>query len=208
MEKLELSFTSTLKANYSDIGADILEIGIDKLLKDGILKDLPIVNSFIQTAKFGMAIRDRELLKKILIFLNETKSISTNEKIEFLEKYYEGKEEKFGERLLIILDRIDEIDKTKVIANLYKNTLLEKISKEDFYRLSGIIEKAFLEDLLELSNKEKNNEIKDFYTGHNDKSFILSNLGLFNVKSGFGSLVFELNNFGKKIIKHGLNINC
>lgn len=47
-----------------DVGVDYAEIAIDQIINDGLLRDLPIVKSFVQAGKTVIAIRDLFCLKK------------------------------------------------------------------------------------------------------------------------------------------------
>ena len=48
MEKLDVTMLETLKADLSGVSADYMEIGLDGILEDGLLKDIPVVlNYFI-----------------------------------------------------------------------------------------------------------------------------------------------------------------
>ncbi|PKM51754.1 MAG: hypothetical protein CVV02_05685 [Firmicutes bacterium HGW-Firmicutes-7] len=50
------------------VSQDVIELSIDSLLEDGLLKDVPIVNTILAVAKFGNGIRERFFLKKSFCF--------------------------------------------------------------------------------------------------------------------------------------------
>ncbi len=58
-KELSTSLVDTIsKTELKEIGADVLEMGIDKILSDGILKEIPIINVATGFWKAGIAIRD------------------------------------------------------------------------------------------------------------------------------------------------------
>ena len=47
-----------------EVGKEYLELAIDEFLKDGILKDIPVVNTLTSVFKTGKNIRDAYFYKK------------------------------------------------------------------------------------------------------------------------------------------------
>lgn len=151
MDNIQNSMIETLTSDLGGISSEILELGIDSLLKDGILKDIPIVSSIISVYNFGVSIRERFFIKKVIKFLYSLKDTTTEERVEFLNKHSEDKHQ-LGEKLIVILDRLDDIYKATLIGNLFSNYLYENISLVTFQRLSQIIDRCFVEDLKYLEN--------------------------------------------------------
>lgn len=63
------SFKESIFSDVADIAVDLGEIGIDSVLRDGLIKDIPIVSVFYKFANIATSIREQYLLKKTLIFL-------------------------------------------------------------------------------------------------------------------------------------------
>ena len=85
MEKIEESLTETIETTDLDaINADLAEIVIDSVLEDGLLKDLPIVNVVVGLGNFGSKIHKGIFLKKVLSFLSNLDSTSTEERKDFV----------------------------------------------------------------------------------------------------------------------------
>ena len=99
---------------------DYAEVFTDSVLKDGILKDIPIVNSIVGVGKIGFAINDYLFLKKILSFLVNIKDVHQSQreklllKIENSEKYQKN----VGEAILLIINKIDDLEKPKIIGKI------------------------------------------------------------------------------------------
>lgn len=89
MEKLNVTMFETLKSDLSGIGIDCLEIGIDGIFEEGLLKDIPIINSFVSLYKTGVNIRERFLIKKLMIFLVSLSETKIEKRLEFIHKHEE-----------------------------------------------------------------------------------------------------------------------
>ena len=68
MDKLVDDFEKSLFNSSENVISDYLEIGIDSLMNEGILKELPIVNTIVGVLKVGKNVHDRNLLKQTLTF--------------------------------------------------------------------------------------------------------------------------------------------
>jgi len=78
MNDIQKSLDHTLSdSNLIGIGANLTEITIDSIMKDCLLKDVPIVNTLISLTKFGANIKDRLFLKKDNWFFIKTRKCST-----------------------------------------------------------------------------------------------------------------------------------
>lgn len=77
-----------------EIGLDLSEVLLDGLLKDGVLKEIPIVGTILGMSKAAIRLKDYLFIKKVLKFLAELSSVSFEEKEEFLGKYDSTDEER------------------------------------------------------------------------------------------------------------------
>ena len=109
----------------------------------------------------------------MLKFLFELKDIPFEKRIKFINQLVEKKEtNKAGEKLMIILNRLNDIEKAKIIGRLFNHTILEEIEFEDFNRLTHIIDNAYINDIKLLKNNAHLGYID------NDVKSNLSQLGL------------------------------
>ena len=196
---------------------DFGEIAIDSLLKDGLLKDIPIIGSAFSVLKLGRTISDKIFLSKIYKFIKEIRIHTKNEIEEFKEKYLRIKDyDTVGRKLILLLNSADD---EKKITWLSKTLILlvdEKISTQDFLRITMIINNSFPDYLEKLSvfKNEKtiasNNskKMEDFVLEHLYSIGCLSNKGL---DSNYSEIeksiqinegnVFILSKFGKIILE-------
>ena len=203
MEKIENSLTETIETTDLDaINADLAEIVIDSVLEEGLLKDLPIVNLIVGLGNFGSKIHKGIFLKKVLSFLSNLDSTSTEERKKFVEKIERSEtyNNKVGEALLMILDKYSDLEKPKILGKLFKASIREEISYQEFLRISSSLDKIHIPDLHFLK-KINDGENIDFFIKEELYKAGFMNLTTFgNVKID-GSNEYYINEYGKKIIK-------
>ena len=104
-----------------DTAIDISELGLDSLLDESLFRDLPIVKIFYGVTKTSIAIREKHLLKKTLIFINQLNNngISNKNYQEYKEKLKNNDKEILREleHALIIIDRYIDTNKNVILAN-------------------------------------------------------------------------------------------
>lgn len=147
--------TANTIVNYNlDTAIDLSEIGLDSLLDDSILKEMPLIKTAYGVAKTGFAIREKHMLKKTLTFIKQLNDngISNKNYIEYKEKLKNKDKFVFKEleHILIIIDRYVEANKNKILANLYFYYIDKQINWEQFQELSIIVDNIFIGDLDEL----------------------------------------------------------
>lgn len=197
----------TEKNEILSLSKDLGETAIDSLLVDGLFKDIPFIGSGISVAKLIKSASDRILLVKIIHFLNDLNLKNQKEIEEFKDKYFKDKDyKKVGSKVLLILERADNTTKMKWLAKSLRYFVDKELNRQQFLRLSSIINSAYSEDVLQISVFDKRAEI----TSQNDliDTYILDHLfsiGLleshgFNGGDAAGvnsGTVYVLNDFGK-----------
>lgn len=147
---LSTAFADSLKEESIACIGEYAEIGLDAVMEDGILKDIPIVSTAIALFKIGNSITERHNLKKLLIFINEINNgIADEEK----RKEYQQKlqsDEKFRNReieyLFVLIDRYISYDKPQMLAKLYLAYLEGIIIWEELTMYAEVIDRFLLLD--------------------------------------------------------------
>ncbi len=123
---LGLSFMKTLgSTDLSSVTQDLAEVGLDAIFKDGVIKDIPIISTIFGLTNAIVTIKDMLLAHKILLFLYGLKDITTKERNKFINSM-EGNaahQRKVGENLIMLLDRLDDLDKPEMLVKLFKSYL-------------------------------------------------------------------------------------
>ena len=151
MKKLTKELTKSLVSDFGELTADFFEVGIDALMENDIVKEIPILGSVYKLSKIGLAIKEKHMLKKLYKFLYE---LNTGEIDKEKLKKYQCKlnnnvkyAEEELERIIVILDSYTNVEKSEILAKLYKAYINERISWEEFNEFSEINNRMFLEDI-------------------------------------------------------------
>lgn len=151
MNEVVPEFNDSLVIDSSDIVGDYLELGIDSILENDSLKEIPIIKTFISVGKITKSIRERNLIKNLVIFINELNSGKINkEKLsrhrEELRKNPKKAEKELGRILIILEQTIDNI-KSSILGKLYKSYINQEIDWDIFIEFSEITNRLFMFDI-------------------------------------------------------------
>lgn len=164
MDKLIEDFKESLFENSEELVGDYTELGIDSFINDGVLKDIPIVKTIVSVLKIGKNVHDRNLLKQSLNFIKEFNNGNIDEeklqnyKIE-IEKNTK-KCEKELERVLLLLNNFIDVQKSIILAKLFRAYINEQINWNEFCEFSDITDRLFMEDIRILKHFKENKELK------------------------------------------------
>ncbi|EIA08800.1 hypothetical protein [Flavobacterium frigoris] len=57
------------------VSVELKEVGIDSILKNGLLKDIPVISVLSGIWNAGVAIRDHRFSNKLLLFLHDSSKL-------------------------------------------------------------------------------------------------------------------------------------
>lgn len=122
--------------------SELAEIGIDTIFSEGILKDIPIVSTMIGLMKTSESIKDYLFRKKIDGFLESLNSIPQDKLAELISKLESDEKErvKVAENILLIIERLDNMDKPKILGNMFLDYAKKNISKGNFLLLEKALD--------------------------------------------------------------------
>lgn len=123
---------------------DLAEAGIDQAFRDGFLKDVPIIGVVARICEMGAAVRDTLFVRKVGRFLLSLYEVPQEERERFvrdLETKPEDKK-KVSEALLLLLDRLDDMDKPQILARLFVPYLKGEFPLETFSRLATVLDRT------------------------------------------------------------------
>jgi|GEM_PF-559597 len=150
IKTLSKSFEHTLKdSNLHNVSISLAEVLADRLMEEGIAKQIPIIGTVIGLGKTAIGIKESLFLKKIIYFISEINNISAKKRHEMIDKINaSGKfRTNVGEKLLYIIDKCDDHEESQIIARIFSAFLSERISYDEFLRASHVIGQVILEDL-------------------------------------------------------------
>lgn len=127
----------------SDTVAEALEVGLDQLVKGGILREFPLLSSAVSVIKIYVYTRDWLLQRNLSRFLYHLRGIPENEKQRFISKLREDNKyiQRVGENLLLLLHRADDIRKPKLMARILRALIEERIGDLTYQKLSTAVDR-------------------------------------------------------------------
>lgn len=217
---IELSLINeVIGDDLKDLLIESAEIALDSFLEDSILKEIPFFGSLFKTGKIIIGIRENIFAKKIYKFLIEIKDISQSERIKFINELEENNEfrQKVGEKIIILIDQLDDMEKATIIGKLFKANIEGNLNYYEFLKLSSIIQKSFLEDIKKLNSNDVyvhiNNEDCEQYTNlgiysrkvEKDATRARAAAEQLNLSYLSFKFSYNINYLGEKLIKYGFN---
>ena len=138
----------------SDILCDIAEMGLDAIMDDAFLREIPFLSTAVSLYRIGTSIRDRQYVKKLSAFILALNNGIVND---VQRKHYKAKvvdnpkrRNRELEYILILIDRYLHSDKAQNLAKLYLCYLDERISWHDFSKFAEVLDRLMPGDYTEL----------------------------------------------------------
>lgn len=147
-----------IQKNSLGIISDIIETGLDSLTTNELVKNFPIIGNIIKVGATVKSINDRIFLAKLSNFLFNLDKIEKKEKISIIQniRLEEKERTKIGESLILIIDKLNDFEKPKLVSFCFAAYLKEEITFQDFNRLANSIEIGNMIDLKEFINNSGN----------------------------------------------------
>ncbi len=136
---------------------NITDLSLETIIESEMLREIPIINSLLAIADFGINISDRYLAKKIIMFLKCINDRNLHSEPKFVKHREtilsdETKLNKEMELIYIMLDRFLELEKAQILANFYISFVNEEIDWTIFCELNSVLDRLILSDI-QLLNK-------------------------------------------------------
>lgn len=165
---------------------------------------IPYVGSIVDKApEIYMGYRENEFFRKFAMVVLGIKDLEHKKLSLFLEDVEKKAEDYSGNVLMGIIDRLDNIKKGIVLANLIKARANSCISTEDFFRLSTMLASIPYVDLNKLQEYQT-----PFYdeSGVTDLLFVSGALHICIMDFNDGNK-YVLSELGRKLLVYGMLIN-
>lgn len=139
-----------------DMGEEILDAVAKPIIKNEALLKIPVIGVAVGLAKGILDVRDRLYVRKLLSFLSETSAANDKEREKYAQKLASNPKEskRASVTILEILDRITSAEKAKLLAKVFRAYLAGDFVKsvEDLRHLGEMIDRTYLQDLIDLQN--------------------------------------------------------
>lgn len=125
----------------ADLVDKLGEVALDSLLKEGILREIPIFGTAMTLYKAGNDVAAYFFAKKIVAFLSEVETISRDKRVEFMETECADQKgiESVGEMALILLEKIDHPILATLLGRAFRLMVDGTITRQTFEIYSYII---------------------------------------------------------------------
>lgn len=147
---LSLALSDSISDEAGAIANGLLEVGLDAIMDDGLLKEVPILSTAVSLYKIGNSIKERHQLKKLASFVVALNNgIADEEKREHYKnavKDHPKRRDKELEYILILIDRYIHSDKAKMLSKLYLAYLDDIITWIDFTKYAEVIDRFLPDD--------------------------------------------------------------
>lgn len=209
-----------------NLSKDYAEIGLDKVLNDDLLKEIPFIKTLVAIKKTGVAIKELFFIKKFLVFQSEFESNAVDEKILIKFRNDFEQDEKFRnkitEQIIVKIEELDSIKKAKILAYLFGAYLKKDVDWKRFVSLASCL-KSLQEvtfDYLKILSKERFNftinsgrrvtEIREMIAKHNiNNQFSDNEMEALFMASGIGfrnGSLFQITKLGQDLYVHGISM--
>lgn|GEM_PF-6517809 len=124
------------------------EVGVDSFIKDGLLRDIPVIGSVVGIFKFGTSIADALLLAKIKRFIENIGSVSQEEKEQFNKKMKaDGLASKTSRMILQYTNSYDSEQKAEIFGYLFGELIRGDLDEVTFRRFASLVGNMNTQDL-------------------------------------------------------------
>ncbi len=141
--KLTKNLESEIYETVIDLETDYAELALDSITENGILKEIPIVKTLVAFYNVSSSLVARHNVKKILVFLKEFHSKKVDPgKLEKFRRHFEENpkhREDVLETVLVLNEKFIEVEKSKILANLFKAHIEDLITWSEFNHLSFVL---------------------------------------------------------------------
>lgn len=207
--------TSLTRSIATESLANVLEkfseTALDSVLEAGILRDIPVIGVINGMMKAGRDIRELLFLRKIAIFLKEISNTSMENRNEFVEQLdRDGKQHEFGQAILTLLDRSEDMKKPELIAKLLSAHIKGRIDYSKAMRLCAIVSRCYTQDLVLLKKFEEGTQGENAPIA--ESLFSVGLLSHGGIDGGTwegrdGGVIFVMNEYGRLFSEHALNFD-
>lgn len=191
-----------LTENYDNLRkADKGKCLNDNLL--GMIGCIPVVGAWISAGiESSFSYSDAALFRKVFAFIYGIKDTSVEERKAFVEEVESTAKDVSGNVICDMINRLDNINKAEILANLMKAKMNGDIDIADFFRLSAVCERIPYSDLQHLKQFEDEDCIDGGVT-----ELLYSSGALLQRTIGEDSNTYTLSALGRKLLKYGLLYN-
>ena len=138
---------TVISPDLKKVNESLSEVVLDSFLDDGLFKDIPLVSTVLGLYRTTQNYKKLRFVKKLHKVLFQLDEVPVEERNNFVKKLGIVEKEDLLRRILYLIDQLDEVEKAEIVGKLLKSYLQGKIDRQDFLRLSVVVNKIYLDDL-------------------------------------------------------------
>ena len=146
--------------------------------------------------------KESEFFRKYTAYILGVADLPIQERKIFAEEIAQKARDSAGYLITGMVNRLDNINKEVILANLTRSRIDDKISIENFFRLASVLERIPYVDLVKLLSYQT-----PYYDANGDTELLNSTGVLRPVKLSEDGDSYILSPLGVKLLSFGLNIN-
>ncbi len=146
---LTSAFSDSIIGNIIDPSLDLIEIPIDDLFEEGLIKEIPIAKTIYAIGKTFVSLREKYLYKKVVTFIQEFNRDALSEKAIQDHIYSLSDEKKYMaecEQVLLYIDSCNQPLHAKYLSHFHRAYINKEISWDVFQELADINQRMFIGD--------------------------------------------------------------
>ncbi|MCI5040275.1 MAG: hypothetical protein MRY81_11385 [Donghicola eburneus] len=188
--------------------ATLADTGIDLAIHQGAFDGVPVLGILTGVLKAGRKIKDEIEYRNIVRFLLGLSDTSQKERERFVAKRLEEDSlSDFGENILLLLERVDDVKKPEMIGRLMAACIQGHLSYSDAMRLAAVVNRSYFSDLLILHENRD-----DLGSLNKDVQAALFSVGLMKSQGLFsgsekdpeaGGVGYAINSYGELLLRYG-----
>ena len=139
-----------LKKTAISLTTSLAEVGLDSILNDGILKDVPVLGTCIGIINASKDIQNIIFSKKLRRFIESLNQIPKSEVDLFKDVIAKRSDdiEDVANRILMVINASIDSRKSEVVANIFLGYLHGELSTDELKRALELTNTIYVEDLL------------------------------------------------------------
>jgi hypothetical protein len=147
MNQLKTAISEIAKSkDLKNISLDIVEKLLDCQITEELLKEIPVMKFLVSARNIYSSYSDRIFIKKAMVVLLEIGDMNIEDRKKFLMEL-DDKDVSGSEKVLMAINHLESIEKSKIFGRLCRLRILRKIDTDGFYRLTKLIQDAYIQDL-------------------------------------------------------------
>lgn len=150
IQNLSVALGDSLEESVAGCISELAEVGLDQVMDEGLLKEVPFISTAVSLYKIGCSIRERNYIQKLARFLDEInkRAVSDEKRSAYQKKVKENTKFRNNEieYILVLIDRYLSYNKPQMLAKLYLAYLDEEIIWEELTMYAEVIDRFILLD--------------------------------------------------------------